>query len=271
MSGIQQRRVISSQNLSLGYDNVPIISNFTMEIQEGEFIGILGPNGSGKSTLLKALLGLVKPISGHINVLNSIPTQGNPKIGYMPQMRSHHAIANLTSRVLLNTTYDGLRYGLPIFSASKKLDIQNILALVKATEYADRPFKQLSGGERQRIYLAQALLSKPDILLLDEPLSNLDPRYQDVFISLLKEIQKNLNNTILFSAHDPNPLLPIMNRVLFIANGRAAIGETNEIITSAKLSSIYGTPIEVVRIKDSIFVLSETQHNIFGEVRHHYD
>lgn len=271
MNGFHLSPIISTQKLSIGYDNTPIISNLTMDLYSGEFIGILGPNGSGKSTLLKVLLGLMKPISGEITVLNAIPTQGNPKIGYMPQMRSHHSVANLTSRALLNTTYDGLRYGLPILSASKKSDIQHILELVKATEYADRPFKQLSGGEKQRIYLAQALLSKPDILLLDEPLSNLDPRYQDVFISLLKEIQKNLNNTILFSAHDPNPLLPIMNRVLFIANGRAAIGETNEIITSAKLSSIYGTPIEVVRIKDSIFVLSESQHNIFGEAAHHHD
>ncbi len=115
------------------------------------------------------------------------------------------------------------------------------------------------------------MLGRPSILLLDEPLSNLDPKYQDIFIVLLNEIQRNLNVTILFTAHDPNPLLHIMNRVLFVANGKAAIGSIDEIITSERLSSMYGTPIEVVRFKNKIFVLSETQESILGEVRHHHD
>lgn len=271
MDQYNKESVITTQNLALGYDNKPLVTHVSINIDSGEFIGILGPNGSGKSTFLRALLGLIKPLSGQITVLNSTPTHGNIKIGYMPQMRSHTTIANLTSRALLETTCDGLRYGLPILSKLKKIEIQKTLELVEAIPYADRPFKQLSGGERQRIYLAQALLGNPRILLLDEPLSSLDPKYQDIFMVLLKEIQRNLNVTILFTAHDPNPLLHIMNRVLFFANGKAVIGNPNEIITNTTLSAIYGTPIEVVRFKDRIFVLSEMQQNILGEVRHHHD
>lgn len=266
-----KRSVIETHDLSLGYDNKLLVTNFNLKIESGEFIGILGPNGSGKSTFLRALLGLIKPCSGHITVLNLKPTHGNTKIGYMPQMRSNISIANLTSRALLEAAADGLCYGLPILSKSKKIEIHKTLDIVEATNYADRPFQQLSGGERQRIHLAQALLGDPSILLLDEPLSNLDPNYQDKFIILLKEIQRNLNVTILVTAHDPNPLLNIMNRVLFFANGKAAIGSTDEIITSETLSGMYGTAIEVIRLKNRIFVLSETQQNILGEVRHHHD
>ncbi len=263
--------VITTHNLSLGYDHHPIVTNMTMSIKRGEFIGILGPNGSGKSTFLRALLGLVKPLSGQIHVLNNIPTRGNTNIGYMPQMRSYVSIANLNSRALLQATCDGLRYGLPLLAKSKKAEIEKLLEMVGATTYANRPFNQLSGGERQRIYLAEALLGHPIILLLDEPLSNLDPKYQDIFIVLLNEIRQNLNVTILFTAHDPNPLLHIMDRVLFIANGKAAIGNIDHIITNETLSAMYGTPIQVVHFKDRLFVLSETQQNILGEVHHHHD
>lgn len=271
MSEYHNENVIVTHNLSLGYDNKPIVTNVTMSIHQNEFIGILGPNGSGKSTFLRALLGLIKPLSGQISIFGSPPTHGNIKIGYMPQMRTPIVIANLTSRALLEATYHGSCYGLPLLSHSKKIEIQEKLDIVKATSYADRSFRQLSGGEKQRIYLAQALLGNPSILLLDEPLSNLDPKYQDIFIILLDEIRRNLNVTILFTAHDPNPLLKIMNRVLFFANGKAAIGTINDIMTSTSLSDIYGTPIEVIQFKDRLFVLSEGQQNILGEGFHHHD
>ncbi|MDQ2994057.1 MAG: ABC transporter ATP-binding protein, partial [Pseudomonadota bacterium] len=133
---------------------------------------------------------------------------------------------------------------------------------------ADRPFQQLSGGERQRIYLAPALLGTPRILLLDEPLLNLDPHYQERFISLLHDLQKTLNVTIIFTAHDPNPLLPVMSRVLFFARGKTVLGKTDTIITSETLTALYETPIEVMNIKGRLFVLGEGQ-NVLGEVLHH--
>ncbi len=263
--------VIVAQQLSLGYENKAIVSNMTVNIQRGEFIGILGPNGAGKSTFLKSILGLIHPLKGDLFVLNAKPRGGNIKIGYMPQMRTAIATANLTSRALLEATSEGLRYGLPLLTKAKKQEIQNVLEIVDATSYANRPFHQLSGGERQRIFLAQALLGKPEILLLDEPLSNLDPKYQEIFIRLLNQIKHHLNVTILFTAHDPNPLLNVMNRVLFFAQGKMVVGKTDEIITSETLSSLYETDIEVVHFKNKIFVLSENQYNILEQGLSHHD
>ena len=140
--------------------------------------------------------------------------------------------------------------------------------MVKAIDYADRPLHQLS-GERQRIYLAQALLDSPSLLLLDEPLANLDPNIQEVFIHLLQEVQRELNVTILFTAHDPNPLLPVMSRVLFFAKGKAMIGKVEDIITSTKLSQLYETKIEVIHLHQRLYVIGDGEP-ILGEGIHHH-
>ncbi|RDI42593.1 metal ABC transporter ATP-binding protein [Aquicella lusitana] len=262
--------VISTEHADIGYKGrQPVIENINISIRAGEFIGIFGPNGSGKSTFLRALLGLLKPLSGKINVLGAAPYQGHKQIGYMPQMRTHASVANLTGRAILSASFNGTRYGLPFLPKGKRLEIQKILELVNANSYADRPLHTLSGGEKQRIFLAQALLDKPDILLLDEPLANLDPRYQDTFIRLLQDIQQHLHVTILFSAHDPNPLLDVMNRVLYFAQRKAIIGAVDEIITSSMLSSLYGIPIEVIHIKNRLFVLGEGRHIHEQELHHH--
>jgi zinc/manganese transport system ATP-binding protein len=269
MNKSDKQIVIVTQNLSLGYENRAIVSNISINIHKGEFIGILGPNGSGKSTFLRAILGLIKPLNGQMSVLGEKPRHGNTEIGYMPQMRNQISVANLTGRALLEAVFNGTHYGLPIFSEDKKNKIQQVLDMVKASSYADRSFQQLSGGERQRIFLAQALLGNPPILLLDEPLSNLDPHYQEAFINLLYNIQQNLNATILFTAHDPNPLLGVMSRVLFFAKGKTIIGTTDSIITTATLTSLYETPIEVVKINQRLFVLGYGGQNVLGEVVHH--
>lgn len=246
---MNQNRIIA-RGLALGYATQPIISDVTLTIQSGEFIGILGPNGAGKSTFLHALLGLMKPLAGDLQVLGARPKQGHQAIGYMPQWRSSEsAIANLTSRALIKAT--------ACFGRHTAEEIQHIIELVKADSYVDRPFYQLSGGERQRVYLAQALLGYPHLLLLDEPLANLDPRYQETFIHLLHHIQQQLNVTILLTAHDANPLLQVMNRVLYFAKGKAVIGSVQTIMTSETLSALYETPIEVVHYKERLIVLGE--------------
>lgn len=269
MNNVNNQEAIIANNLALGFDGLPIVSHINLTIHKGEFIGILGPNGSGKSTFLRAILGLIKPLQGQILVLGSKPQHGSSNVGYMPQLRSRISVANLTSRAILEASCKGMCYGLPILSKAQKIEIQRVLEIVKALDYADRPFYQLSGGERQRIFLAQALLNNPSILLLDEPLSNLDPHYQEIFITLLHDVQQTLNITILFTAHDPNLLLRVMNRVLFFAKGKAVIGTVDEIITSATLSSIYEARIEVIHLNNRLFVLGDGQ-NILGEVTHHH-
>ncbi len=261
---------IETRNLFLGYKKHTIVSNININISKGEFVAILGPNGAGKSTFLRSLLGLVKPISGEILILGQKPGFNNYHIGYMPQARHHISTANLTSRAMLEAVYDGIRFGVSLESKKKNHEISRVLNLVKAEKLSDKPILQLSGGERQRIHLAQSLLGTPEILLLDEPLSNLDPHFQETFIHILGDIKNQLNVTILLTAHDPNPLLNVMSHVLFFAKGKFLIGKPEEIMTSERLSELYDTPIDVIQYNDRLYVLGDG-HNILGQGAHHHD
>lgn len=245
---------IVAKNLTLGYKQHPVIYDFNAEFTTEHFVGVFGPNGAGKTTLLRSLLGLIKPIKGTLTVLDKEPHSGNPLIGYVPQLIPTLSTA-IDSESFLMATLRGQRWGLPIVTRAQRKRVQEMLSRVGAQNYAKRSFNELSGGERQRIMLAQALLSHPKILLLDEPLSNLDIHYQQVLLSLLKELQQELQVTLLLTAHDVNPLLSIMNQVLYLAKGHAAIGSVAEVITSQTLTDLYETPIEVIEQKGRIFVM----------------
>jgi zinc/manganese transport system ATP-binding protein len=118
---------------------------------------------------------------------------------------------------------------------------------------------EMSGGERQRLVLAQALIGRPQLLLLDEPLVNLDPHHQGDLVGLTKSLRDELGVTILFSAHELNPLLGALDRVLYLARGQAALGTVDDVITGPVLSRLYGTEIDVIRLKGRIFVISGDQ------------
>ena len=145
---------------------------------------------------------------------------------------------------------------LPHASAAIRADVDRVLDLVDAHALAARPLSELSGGERQRLLLAQCLLGNPKVLLLDEPLISLDPRHQTGVVDLVRRVQRELNITVLFSAHELNPLLNSLDRVLYLGNGRAALGTVDEVITKPVLSQLYGSPIDVMRVNGRIFVMS---------------
>jgi len=246
---------IEFKQLTLRYGDRAIIQDFTANIAPGEFVGIFGPNGAGKSTLLRAILGLLSPSTGHIIVLDKHVRRGNPAIGYMPQFRQMTTTNHLTGRTYMTATLQGFRWGLPFVNPLQREQINEVIHLVGIEPFVDRPYAQLSGGERQRIALAEALLCQPNILLLDEPLSGLDPGQQEKIVHLIKTIQTKLNITVLFTAHEMNPLLTAMDKIIYLAHGKAAIGNVNDIITSEKLSWLYDAPIEVVHIDNHLFVI----------------
>ncbi len=247
---------IAIKNLSLAFGDRQIISHFNANIECGEFIGIFGPNGSGKSTLLKTILGLITPSQGEIYIFDKLQQQGHIEIGYMPQLRPTTSTGQLSGRARLMACLAGFRWGLPLLNKQQQAEIDWAIHLVKAESYADRPFSQLSGGEQQRLLLAQAILNKPKILLLDEPLNNLDPKHQESLIELVNTIRQQLNAVVLLAAHDLNPLLQVMDRIIYLAQGKAAIGAVAEIVTNEKLSWLYGTPIEVIHHKQQLFVIN---------------
>jgi zinc/manganese transport system ATP-binding protein len=233
-----------------------VLDSVSAAIRAGEFIGVFGPNGSGKSTLLRAVLGLLPPLSGEIRVLGDPPARGNRSAGYLPQQRT--ALADLPIRGwdFVASAWQGERWGLPFVSGRGRREVARVIHRVQANGLAERPLSQLSGGELQRLLLAQALLGRPRLLLLDEPLISLDPHFQQTVIALVREIQLAEEITVLFTAHDPNPLLGVMDRVLYLGNRQAAIGTVDEVITGEVLSRLYDMPIEVMRIKDRIVVVA---------------
>lgn len=246
-----------------------VLAGVDAHIAPGEFIAILGPNGSGKTTLLQAILGLIQPARGEIRILGQKATPGAATVGYLPQKRGSISDMPLRGWDFVASAVKGERWGLPRIKAEDRADIAGALALVEATGLAARPMAQLSGGEVQRMLLAKALLGRPKVLLLDEPLMSLDLRFQAGVVALVRRIQKDLGLTVLFTAHELNPLLEAIDRVFYLAEGRAALGPVDEIVTSEMLSRLYRTPIDVIRLPDGRRIVVSAHGEIDIHAHHH--
>jgi zinc/manganese transport system ATP-binding protein len=261
---------IRLDDVSLALGGRVILDGVSLDIAACEFVGVLGPNGAGKTTLFRAVLGLVPPSRGSVEVLGAPARRGNPDIGYMPQSRAALAQQRLRGWDYVATILNGHRPGLPLPGRAGRAEIDRALDIVGARALAQRPLNELSGGERQRLLLAQALVGRPRLLLLDEPLINLDPNHQDTVVALARAIQVDLGITVLFSAHELNPLLPAIDRVLYLGHGKAALGTVDEVITGPVLSRLYGSEIDVVRLGDRIFVMSGG-HDVQRDDHRHED
>jgi zinc/manganese transport system ATP-binding protein len=257
----------SDVRLSLG--GRVILDGVSLGIAEREFIGVLGPNGAGKTTLMRAILGLIRPDRGAIQVLGRPAARGNPAVGYMPQIRAGLSDVRLSGWEFVAAVVNGHRLGLPIPNRAGRAEVDRALDLVGAGALGRRPLAETSGGERQRLLLAQALVGRPRLLLLDEPLISLDPHHQRGVVDLVKSLQAELGIAVLFTAHELNPLLGAIDRVLYLGGGKAALGTVDEVITGPVLSRLYGSPIDVVRLRGRIFVMSgdlDVEHD-----RHRHD
>ncbi len=238
---------IVADGLAAAYRDRLIWRDATFSVNTGEFVAVLGPNGSGKSTLLRLLLGLLPPAAGSLQVLGKRPHRGNADIGYVPQRRNIDRDLPVRGRDFVHLGIDGDRWGVAMgTTANHHQRVDQAIRSVQAQAYADRPIGRLSGGEQQRLLLAQALAGKPQMLLLDEPLASLDLRNQIVIAELVADLARANHLTVLLIAHDINPLLPIVDRVLYVAHGGLAIGKPAEVITTEQLSRLYDAPIEVL-------------------------
>ena len=237
--------VIAAENLRGGYETNTIWRDANFSIKQGEFVGVLGPNGAGKTTLFRLLLGLTQPQGGSLSVFGKIPSRGDQRIGYVPQRHPIDSETGIEAIQLVRLGLNGHRWGI----GSTKRDTEEAFAALRtvgAEELAHRPMGALSGGELQRIFLAEALVGKPDLLLLDEPLANLDIRREFDFVRLIHDVVRKQGVTALLIAHDINPLLFALDRVIYITNGRITAGKPNEVLTSKSLTDLYGTPVEVL-------------------------
>jgi zinc/manganese transport system ATP-binding protein len=248
---------------ALRFDNVAIklggrtiLSAADFAIEEGEFVGMLGANGAGKTTLMRASLGLAPIAGGAISVLGAPATRGNSAVGYMPQNRGPIAGLRLTGYDMVASGVKGAAWGLPRLDAAGRREIDWALDMVDARAIARRSLNEISGGERQRLLLSQALVGRPKLMLLDEPLISLDPAHQKGVVETVKRLSAELKIAVLFSAHEVNPLLRAIDRVLYLGAGKAVLGTVDDVITGPTLSRLYGAEIEVVRIGGRVFVMS---------------
>jgi zinc/manganese transport system ATP-binding protein len=262
---------IEIRDLSLVLGGRRVLSNVDLTIGGEEFIGVFGSNGAGKTTLMRAILGLLPAAHGTIDILGLPASRGNPAIGYMPQARTAMSQLRLNGFDIVASVVDGHRFGLPHLSKAAQNEVAWALDMVGAQALAHRPVAEMSGGERQLILLAQALVGHPKLLLLDEPLISLDPPHQRSVVELTRRLQQELKMTVLFSAHELNPLLGALDRVLYLGGGHAALGTVDEVITGPVLSRLYQSPIEVVRLKERIFVMSGEFDLERQEHRHDHD
>ena len=228
-------------------------SDVSIEIGRGEYAAILGPNGSGKTTLLRVLLGELPLARGAAEVLGRPAGALKAELGYLPQRRHFDTGTRIRGVDLVRLGLDGARWGLPLRRTSEEVD--RVVDLVGAGSYAKRPIGTLSGGEQQRLLIAQALVSKPQLLILDEPLDSLDLPNQRAVAALLERICREQGVTVLLVAHDVNPLLGYLDRVVYFGAGQAVVGAPRDVITAGTLSRLYGVPVEVLETADGRLVV----------------
>jgi zinc/manganese transport system ATP-binding protein len=257
-SGGDIEKAIVSRGAEVRFGDRILWDHVDLEVASGSFAAILGPNGAGKSTLLKVLLGLQSLAHGHVDVLGAPAGRERRRIGYVPQRKSFDRTLRLRGIDVVRLGLDGGRWGVPLPGQANRrarAAVQEVVRLVGAEDFAGRPIGDLSGGEQQRLVVAQALVRGPDLLLLDEPLDNLDLANQGAVASLIQRVCRERGVTVVMVAHDVNPILPYLDQVVYVAAGHAVAGAPSEVITTETLSALYGARVEVLQASDGRLVV----------------
>jgi zinc/manganese transport system ATP-binding protein len=263
--GRAESGVIRADHLRVGYGTHSVWSDATFDVQRGEFVAVIGPNGAGKTTLFRMLLGLQQPQAGRLTVFDETPRRGNRRIGYVPQRHTIDQDTHIECESLVRLGVSGTRWG-PGFALREEREVARAaLEAVGATDLAHKSLGTLSGGELQRVFLAEALVGNPEMLLLDEPLSNLDLRRSRVLVDLVARLVRSRNVTTLLVAHDINPLIHCLDKVIYIANGRVATGTPDEVLTSESLTALYGVRVEVLHDSRNNLVIVGGEDSHGGE------
>ena len=241
--------IARAEHLEVGYRGHTVWSDANFRVHRGEFVAVIGPNGAGKTSLFRLLLGLIRPGTGNLEVFGAPPRRGNPKIGYVPQNHLVDRETNVEAVQLVRLGFSGNRWIPNLTPARYRAEreaTEEALESVGATELAKKSLGAMSGGELQRIFLAEALASRPELLLLDEPLANLDLRRARELVELVHGLVETRDVATLLVAHDINPLIRCLDKVIYIANGRVATGLPSEVLTTESLTALYGVPVEVL-------------------------
>jgi zinc/manganese transport system ATP-binding protein len=249
-------QLLSVQGVDVRIGARKILDDVSFDLAPGQFTGLIGSNGAGKTTLLRVILGLQAPSAGSVSIDGRPRSRRGAAIGYVPQKFLLDPDLPLRARDLVDLGLDGHRLGVPWPSRRRRARVEQMLQAVDALRFADERVGSLSGGEQQRVLIAHALVGEPKLLLLDEPLANLDISRGEEVVSLLAAIAKEHAIAVLISAHEINPLLPVMDRVVYMAAGRAASGSTEEVVRADVLSRLYGHHVDVLNVHGRVLVVA---------------
>ena len=252
----REEQLLSVDRVSVSLAGREVLREVSFVIGPGEFTGLIGANGAGKTTLFRVILGLQAPDHGRVLVAGQPRSRRNPQIGYVPQKFLLDPDTPLRTRDLVALGIDAHRFGVAMPSRARRARVEEMLDAVDARGFADQRVGNLSGGEQQRVLIAHALIARPRLLLLDEPLANLDLRSGHEVVTLLARIAAEQQVAILISAHDMNPLLAAMDHIVYLAAGRAASGTTDEVVRTPVLSALYGHHVDVLRVHGRVLVVA---------------
>jgi len=268
---VREPAVLRLRAASLSFGRRTLWSHLDLDVSPGEFVAVLGANGSGKTSLIRAILGLQSLTGGTVEVAGRPVRRGSEEIGYVPQQRRADPLTPMRARDFVAQGLTGHRWGTGLPSAARRRSVTAALAAVEAAEYGDLPIGLLSGGEQQRVHIAQALVTDPSVLLCDEPLLSLDLPSQRTVTALVDRRRREHRSAVLFVTHEINPVLPYVDRVLYLAGGRFRIGEVDEVLTSATLSELFEAPIEVIRVGGRILVAGTPDTPEQAHHDHHHE
>ena len=240
--------VLSVEELTVRFGARTVLDRVSFALERGSVAGLIGSNGAGKTTLLRAILGQQALSHGRV--------QTDGRVGYVPQKFLLDPDMPLRGRDLVGLGLDGHRFG-PVLPSRRRTErVEAMLAAVGASAFGDTRVGRLSGGEQQRILIAHALIGQPRLLLLDEPLANLDLSSAKQTVELLASLARTHDLAVLVSAHELNQLLPALDRVVYLAGGRAVAGSTDEVIRQDVLTGLYGRHVDVIRVHGRVLVVA---------------
>lgn len=260
--------VLRLDGISVSLGGRQVLDRVSFSLGAGEVTGLIGSNGAGKTTIFRVILGLQPSSSGTVRVSGRSDADGRPLIGYVPQNVPLDPDMPLRARDVVGLGLDGQRWGIALPSQRRRQLIDRMLRAVDAEQFADSRVGRLSGGEQRRVLIAHALISQPRLLLLDEPLINLDIRSEQEVVELLARIAKEQRIAVLISAHDMNPLIPVMDRIVYLAAGKAATGTTDEVVRTEVLSQLYGHQVDVIRVRGRVLVVSGPESELETDPEH---
>ena len=242
--------LVSFTDVTLGYGARSILSGISLDIPQGDFLGLVGPNGSGKTTLLRGLLGTLPALKGTIAIGPEV------RFGYVPQREQIDARYPLT---VLDVVLMGRYPRLGLFKRPGDADRQaatRALDQVGIGNLAEKRLADLSGGQKQRALIARALVGDPTVLVLDEPTNGLDLVATTQILGLVRDLHEREGLTVLMVSHALNEVANYVARIALLVEGRLKVGPVDEVLTESALSGLYGIPVEVASFEGHRIVLA---------------